>query len=88
VADSEDSIADITIKKPAFNRAIALKNKLADDHQEEIAKAQIKGSKVVMPEYVIGQKAKKQKKEKSSSSKSDKKELKLDHLMQEEDEDE
>lgn len=51
----------------------------------------LKGSKVVMPEYVVGQKVtKKEKKAKSCQSSSDKKktELKLDHLLDEEEDEE
>ncbi|XP_065088119.1 U5 small nuclear ribonucleoprotein TSSC4 [Ochlerotatus camptorhynchus] len=77
--------------KVKFNRSIKLKSKLEEDDEPpptEQDKPKVKGSKVVMPEYVIGQKMKKSKTVKlgTVSSKRDRsKELKLDHLMDDED---
>lgn len=80
--------------KVKFNRSIKLKSKLEDGGDlvpSEEDKPKVKGSKVLMPEYVIGQKIKKPKAVKlgSVSSKLDRsKQLKLDHLMDDEEEEE
>lgn len=77
-----------------FNQSAHLKPIVESGNAEENAeKAQLKGSKVVMPEYVIGQKvAAREKKGKlaagssktSSSSASSASQLKLGHLFEEE----
>lgn len=78
--------------KLKFNRSIKLKSRLEEEDNEPAAgeqdKPKVKGSKVVMPEYVIGQKQRKSKPVKlgTASSKRDRaNELKLDHLIDEED---
>ncbi|EAT41642.1 AAEL006755-PA [Aedes aegypti] len=76
--------------KVKFNRSIKLKSQLEEEQETpptEEEKPKVKSTKVVMPEYVIGQKVKKPKPVKlgMASSKRDRsKELKLDHLMDEE----
>lgn len=42
-------------RKPSFNQSALLRRKI-DTNQESDEKSTLKGSKVVMPEYVIGQK--------------------------------
>lgn len=73
-------------KKIVFQRSVTVKNKLDDGREEE--KLRFRSSKVVMPEYVVGQKIKNLKnKKKGTKANSASKELRLDHLMEEEDED-
>lgn len=69
-------------KKIVFQKSVVIQKKLSDEKDEE--KLRFRGSKVVMPEYVVGQKIKNAKKKKSTKTASATKELKLDHLMQEE----
>ncbi|XP_053688234.1 uncharacterized protein LOC128737588 [Sabethes cyaneus] len=74
--------------KVRFNRSLKLKSQLEDPPPtEEEDKPTVKGTKVLMPEYVVGQKAKKPKPAKASSKLARNKELKLDHLLDEEGED-
>lgn len=84
-------------KKPKFNQSVSLRKDaeiVAADSQCD--KAVLKGSKLVMPEYVIGQKLKakdkkpaqtitsrKSSRQKDSATAS----LQLDHLMEEDDDD-
>lgn len=85
-----------TNRAPKFQRSTPLRNAIESSEPQEDdidAKPILKGSKVVMPEYVIGQKSK-DKKRKATSSKTSEKSaseskstLKLQHLMDEEDED-
>lgn len=74
-------------KKIVFRKSVIAKSKLEDARDEETMR--FRSSKVVMPEYVVGQKIKNDKKKRSTknNSKSSGKELKLDHLMEDEDED-
>lgn len=72
--------------RPSFNKSIPLKRELeADDKIEE--KSSMKGSKVLMPEYVIGQKSQSKIRKKSNTSTVDKddklKKLRLQHLFDE-----
>ncbi|XP_055533939.1 protein TSSC4 [Wyeomyia smithii] len=71
-------------EKVRFNRSLKLKTQLEDPPPTgEEDKPIVKGSKVLMPEYVVGQKAKKSKpaKKDATSKPSRNKELKLDHLL-------
>lgn len=69
-------------------RTTSIKARTNEDSDEEADnKIVLKGSKVVMPEYVIGQKVKKNKsklKTNSSTVKIKTKEMKLDHLFDDE----
>lgn len=70
-----------------FNQSVSLKAQLGDSASDDGAeKAVLRGSKVVMPEYVIGQKVAKEKRVKQrSTSKADQNKLKLNHLFDEDD---
>lgn len=72
----EDSSSNkILFHKPKLNQ---IKSKFEDD-----SKPSFRSSKVVMPEYVVGQKIKKDKKKDTDTIKQGKvKELKLEHLME------
>lgn len=87
--------------KVHFNRSVKLQARLEEVDKPpptEEDKPKVKGCKVVMPEYVVGQKPKKSRSGKvgggaaaagGGSSKRDRSsELKLDHLMEEEDDEE
>lgn len=83
-----------TNKAPRFQRSTPLRNAVEsqpDDDDDIDAKPILKGSKVVMPEYVIGQKSKDRKRKATSSTTREKSEcrntLKLQHLIEEEAED-
>lgn len=69
-------------------RTSSIKDRTKQDSDEEAdSKVVLKGSKVVMPEYVIGQKVKKNKnklKTNSSAVKVKSKEMKLNHLLDDE----
>lgn len=75
-----------------FNQSVTLKAQLGESAsgEEGTEKAVLKGSKVVMPEYVIGQKVAKEKRvnKKRTDGKVDQNKLKLKHLFDEEEEDE
>lgn len=82
-------------RKPSFNQSVPLQKEIErrDRGEETGEKAILKGSKVVMPEYVIGQKVQKTNKRKisaestGSSKKSDgKNRPTLQHLFDEEEE--
>lgn len=69
------------IRKPSFNKSVTVRKQIEpyDEVDESIDKPILKGSKVVMPEYVIGQKKTNKTKRKSNSdSPSDSKGKKLD----------
>lgn len=73
-------------KKIVFQKSVIVQNKLDDDGQEE--KMRFRSTKVIMPEYVVGQKIKFEKKKRSTKAGKNvaaTKLLKLDHLMEEED---
>lgn len=84
-------------KAPQFKKSTTLRNAIESSQPQDDdvdAKPVLKGSKVVMPEYVIGQTSK-DKKRKTTSSKTSEKTtsdsrntLKLQHLMEEEEENE
>ncbi|KAI4471131.1 tumor suppressing subtransferable candidate 4 tssc4 [Holotrichia oblita] len=61
------------------------KSKLVSDTNDVIPTQTFRNSKVVMPEYVVGQKIKKERKNKERSNISTSKELKLTHLLDEDD---
>lgn len=76
--------------RPSFNKSVPLKRALErNDKIEE--KSSMKGSKVMMPEYVIGQKAQskiRKKTDKSTTEEDDKQnKLRLQHLFDEDEED-
>ncbi|KAJ8924884.1 hypothetical protein NQ315_001039 [Exocentrus adspersus] len=72
--------------KIVFNKNVASTSVTPKEEQEEswgVSKPTFRSSKLIMPEYVVGQKVKKEKK--SRGNKADRgKELKLDHLHDEE----
>lgn len=81
-------------KAPKFQRSIALRGAMESSQTEDDADTRpiLKGSKLQMPEYVIGQKSSKNKKRRGTSSKAPttdvsecRNTLKLQHLMEEED---
>lgn len=72
---SEDAANKIVFKsrsksnssRPSFNKSVALRNELEHNLVDE-EKPILKGSKLLMPEYVIGQKSQTKLKRKSSTS--------------------
>ncbi|EDS31684.1 conserved hypothetical protein [Culex quinquefasciatus] len=95
----EEGPAEFKAAKVRFNRSVKLQARLEEVDKPpptEEDKPKVKGCKVVMPEYVVGQKPKKSRPVKvgggaagGGSSKRDRSsELKLDHLMEEEDDEE
>lgn len=100
--DDDEMDGKITFKRkgvnkaPQFKKSTILRNAIESSQSEDNdvdAKPVLKGSKVVMPEYVIGQTSK-DKRRKAASSKTSEKTasdsrntLKLQHLMEEENED-
>lgn len=96
--EATDKVVFRNRKKPTFSQSTTLKRAVESGNDEDAEKAVLKGSKLVMPEYVIGQKAKsKNKKRASSTSVGDgesrdasakkKQMLQLQHLMDEEEAD-
>lgn len=99
--DDDDMNGPLTFKRkstnkaPKFQRSIPLRNTIelsSIPQKDDVdAKPIMKGSKVLMPEYVIGQKCKSDKKRKTTSSTKVvgksvaecKNTLKLQHLMEE-----
>lgn len=77
-----------SVSSVKFNQSVHLKAIVESGSAEENAdKPMLKGSKVVMPEYVIGQRVSKEKKSRSKGvAGSSKNQLKLGHLFNEEDE--
>lgn len=83
--DEEESATSEEPSKIVFKKSAKLRS--IEEKPEECGEesGKLKGTKVVMPEYVVGQKkVKKPKVERASADK--RKELKLDHLMDDEDE--
>lgn len=82
--------ADLLATK--FNQSVSLKARLGDTSTEDgVEKAVLKGSKVVMPEYVFGQKVaakEKRVKKRSEAENNTHNKLKLNHLFDEEEDDE
>lgn len=85
-----------TSKIPKYQRSVQLRNAIESSEAGEDdvgTKPILKGSKVLMPEYVIGQKSNDRKRKATSSKKCEKtatecrNALKLQHLLDEEDED-
>lgn len=82
-------------RKPSFNHSASIRKEIATEEDESEEKPTLKGSKVLMPEYVIGQKVASKTKRKSitkpstETNKSDgPKRPTLQHLFDEEDENE
>lgn len=73
---------DMTDTKIVFRRPIST----STSNQETQDKPSFKSSKIVMPEYVIGQKIKKERKPRSTKVDSTNTKLKLDHLFEDEEE--
>lgn len=78
-----EECSDTTEKKIIFRRPI----NVSALREETDDKPSFRSSKIVMPEYVVGQKMKKERKNKSIKSNNVNKNLKLDHLF-EDDQDE
>lgn len=70
--------------KPRFNTSVMVRNKKNTEDDEKLS---FRGTKIVMPEYIIGQKKKSAKKTVTvkNESKTKQKEIKLDHLDEYED---
>lgn len=86
-SNNDDKKLDELPEKITFKKASRIK--FSDDTKSDMDKdISFKSSKVVMPEYVVGQKVKKNKTNKKLQAETSKNNLKLDHLLQEEDEDE
>lgn len=86
--NENDTDTDTNVgEKIVFKKSIALKSSKSDVQTLEEGEKSFRNSKVVMPEYVIGQKVKKQKNKKQSEIRSSSKQLKLDHLLEEDTED-
>lgn len=80
--EMQDTSDDIS-KKLLFNKPLFI----AKPKDDEGSKPSFRSSKVVMPEYIIGQKIKKEKnRNRESIKQGNGKELKLDHLLENEDE--
>lgn len=82
-------------RKPSFNQSAALRNEIEESGTGSEERAVLKGSKVLMPEYVIGQKKPKISRTKinadstAQAKKSDgKNKPQLQHLFDEEEEEE
>ena len=77
-----------TRRNEMFNKSVKLQD-VAENDSGEVDKAILRGSKLLMPEYVIGQKVKKSNKKKEQSAAttipSTASVLKLGHLFEEED---
>lgn len=67
-------------EKIIFKKSSLIKEEV--NEKKEIQSSSFKNSKVVMPEYIVGQKVKKEKKNKEKRNASSLKQLKLDHLSQ------
>lgn len=85
--DDDSSDGKIVFKRSTKLKAIT-SGEVSSDTSGTCKK--IQSTKIVMPEYVVGQKIQKEKKARLSNTKKvDKsKELKLEHLLEEEDDDE
>ncbi|XP_044737655.1 protein TSSC4 [Chrysoperla carnea] len=76
----EDDITDDTEFKPTFKTSAIISDTKTTAADED--KPLFKSSVLVMPEYTVGQRKKPSKKHKSKTNKEDRKELKLDHLLE------
>lgn len=85
--ENESEIEADVGEKIVFKKSIALKSPKSDMQTSEETEKSFRNSKVIMPEYVIGQKIKKQKNKKQSEMRSSSKQLKLDHLLDEDTDD-
>uniref|UniRef100_A0A1L8DCM7 U5 small nuclear ribonucleoprotein TSSC4 n=2 Tax=Nyssomyia neivai TaxID=330878 RepID=A0A1L8DCM7_9DIPT len=81
---SEDEMdVDTSAEKVVFKKSTKLRKIVEEKHDEQ--NPQFRASKVVMPEYVIGQTSRKERKNKNPKKSIERgKELKLDHLFDEE----
>lgn len=83
--DDEEKLEELP-SKIEFKKSVHLKKNLEPVEEEGTS---MRGTKVVMPEYCIGQKVPKKSRKRFAGGKLTKtKELKLNHLIEEEDEDE
>lgn len=87
--ERKQKVSDMEIEssKVEFQKSAIASKQLEADDDPLNAKPVFKSSTLVMPEYVIGQRKKKEKKLVPKSNEKIR-ELKLDHLLQDEDEDE
>ncbi|GAB0090434.1 uncharacterized protein DMENIID0001_051670 [Sergentomyia squamirostris] len=89
--DEEDQATEMTTDedstKVVFRKSSKLR-KIVEEKEKDEKSTNFRASKVVMPEYVVGQVKKREKKPKTSTETSAKakKEMKLDHLFENEDE--
>lgn len=81
--DTETSVGE----KIVFKKSIAFQSPKSDTQRTEESEKTFRNSKVIMPEYVIGKKIKKQKNKQQSEIRSSSKQLKLEHLLDEDAED-
>ncbi|XP_018567300.1 protein TSSC4 [Anoplophora glabripennis] len=81
--DCDQEQVDQPVKKIIFKKHTSTVIGPKDDENPDTCKPSFRSSKVVMPEYVVGQKMKKEKKNKSLKAGKGK-ELKLDHLFESE----
>ncbi|XP_055843543.1 uncharacterized protein LOC129910265 [Episyrphus balteatus] len=90
IKDSDES-EEASSGKISFNKSVKAKRSIrvsGEIDDEEVDRPKLKGSKLVMPEYVVGQKAEKDKRKKRSPNKVEKSsQLTLSHLQEDEDED-
>ncbi|XP_020816643.1 protein TSSC4 [Drosophila serrata] len=87
--DSMNAGGKIEFKKTSKLNRNLKKLQAEEVNDVEVDKPQLRGSKLVMPEYVIGQKAQKQKKSKPKSNQSRAAgKLQLSHLAEEDEQDE
>lgn len=82
-------------RKPSFNSSASLRNAVEKDNEVDAEKPVLKGSKLVMPEYVVGQRNKSKDKKRphapetstrKTEDRPNKRVLQLQHLMEDEDE--
>lgn len=94
--ETSDKVVFKNRKKPTFSQSATLKKAVESPVEEDAEKAVLKGSKLVMPEYVIGRRTKsKNKKRPMSTSVSEasnkdasakkKQMLQLQHLLEDDD---
>uniref|UniRef100_A0A336MXT5 U5 small nuclear ribonucleoprotein TSSC4 n=1 Tax=Culicoides sonorensis TaxID=179676 RepID=A0A336MXT5_CULSO len=86
IDEKEEGSSDSVPSKIVFKKSVKL-NKVNEESSEESSSV-LRGTKVVMPEYVVGQKrpSKVERKLKSDRKSEKHKELKLNHLMEDEEE--
>lgn len=88
-SNEEDEKINLNSTKITFKKRIPKpQNVSTSTEKDDEDKLVFKGSKIVMPEYVIGQKKPIKKDKKTTSSTKNRNEIKLDHLQDEDDEQE